>query len=117
MLLSQDAKIAETLGGFCPAEPLPPRTAAAGPGQQVSASGVMPVDGYQIVGHLGTGGMGTVWRAWQLSTRREVALKLLHPGFVATERGKRRFEREVELTARLSHPCIARLYDSGNGNG
>src|SRR5439155_14060515 len=67
------------------------------------------LEGYQIVERLGSGGMGTVWRAWQLSTRREVALKLLKFGRMASELAKRRFDREVEVTSRLHHPPLARL--------
>lgn len=75
------------------------------------------VEGYEILGPLGAGGMGTVWRAVQKSTRREVALKVLGRGAFASERARRRFEREVELAARLEHPHIARVYDSGIYHG
>jgi WD40 repeat protein len=61
--------------------------------------------------------MGTVWCALQLSTRRDVALKLLGPGVFGSEKARTRFEREVELTARLEHPNIARVYDSGLHQG
>jgi serine/threonine protein kinase/WD40 repeat protein len=84
----------------------------------LAAPGPMPVlEGYQIVSRLGAGGMGTVWRAWQLSTRREVALKLLKSGGMATERAKLRFDREVEVSSRLQHPNLARVYDSGIHQG
>jgi serine/threonine protein kinase len=53
----------------------------------------------------------------QLSTRREVALKLVAHGAVASRRSRLRFDREVELAARLEHPSIARVYDSGMGGG
>lgn len=78
---------------------------------------VPQIDGYQITGKLGEGGMGTVWRAVQLSTRRQVALKLLSPATFGSEKGRARFEREVELTAKLEHRCIARVYDSGVHQG
>lgn len=97
-------------------EPLPSRSAigASRPaGDVVSPT----VEGYQVSGFLGRGGMGTVWRAWQLSTRREVALKLLAISGERQERARRRFDREVELTARLEHPHIARVYDSGLNHG
>lgn len=71
------------------------------------------IEGYKITGRLGEGGMGTVWRAVQLSTHREVALKLLSERRFESRKSRLRFEREVELTARLVHPNIARLYDSG----
>lgn len=75
------------------------------------------IDGYQIIGPLGEGGMGSVWRAVQLSARREVALKVLSSGAFGSPRAQARFEREIELTARLEHPNIARVYDSGLGQG
>ena len=75
------------------------------------------IEGYQITGKLGEGGMGTVWRAIQLSTRREVALKLLSPAVVGSDKLRARFEREVELAASLEHPNIARVYDSGLREG
>jgi len=83
-----------------------------GPTPTAPASNAPQIEGYYVTAPLGHGGMGTVWRAVQLGTRREVALKLLS----ASLSGKviARFEREVELTARLEHRNIARVYDSGS---
>src|SRR5438046_5965930 len=90
------------------------------------ADGATPVDtaahapriaGYEIVERIGIGGMGVVWRAIQRSTSREVALKVMSAAPFGSERGRRRFEREVELTARLEHPHVARVYDSGIDHG
>jgi WD40 repeat protein/tetratricopeptide (TPR) repeat protein len=75
------------------------------------------VPGYQITGKLGEGGMGTVWRARQLSTRRDVALKLVGKGGLGSHRDRLRFDREVQLAAKLEHPSIARVYDSGMSRG
>jgi WD40 repeat protein len=75
------------------------------------------VEGYQMLSPLGEGGMGTVWRAVQLSTRREVALKLMSLAFFGSDKARRRFTREVEITARLQHPHIAAVYDSGLHRG
>ena len=75
------------------------------------------LEGYDIIAPLGEGGMGTVWRAVQVSTCREVALKVLGKGVFGSEKARARFEREVELTARLQHPNIARIYDRGAHNG
>ena len=75
------------------------------------------VPGYQISGKLGEGGMGTVWRAVQLGTRREVALKLMHVSRSGVERARARFDREVQIASRLEHPHIARVYDSGVHQG
>jgi WD40 repeat protein len=74
---------------------------------------VPTVPGYQIVGRLGEGGMGTVWRAVQIATRREVALKVMGAAALGSDRARRRFEREVELSARLDHPFVARVFDGG----
>ena len=78
---------------------------------------VPEIEGYQVLGPLGAGGMGTVWRAIQLGTRNEVALKLMGAGGAVSEKSRMRFEREVELAARLNHPSIARVYDSGLHRG
>lgn len=77
----------------------------------------LEIEGYEITGLLGRGGMGTVWRAVQQSTRRQVALKLLASPAFASAKARVRFEREVELAARLEHPHIARVYDSGLYHG
>ncbi|MEM7395081.1 MAG: serine/threonine-protein kinase, partial [Verrucomicrobiota bacterium] len=83
-----------------------------------TGSGLQPkVKGYEIVEKLGEGGMGTVWRAIQKGTKREVALKLMSDAMFYSDRARARFEREVELAARLEHPNIARIYDSGLEGG
>jgi serine/threonine protein kinase len=71
------------------------------------------VEGYEVTARLGEGGMGTVWRAVQLGTQRQVALKFLSLERFGSPKARARFEREVELAARLEHPHIARVYDSG----
>ena len=74
-------------------------------------------EGYKVIGQIGKGGASTVWRALQLSTQREVALKVLSTSTFVSGKARIRFEREVELTARLEHPNIARIYDSGLHRG
>jgi serine/threonine protein kinase len=86
--------------------------------ESVKQHGTLPeIEDYEIIGRLGEGGMGTVWRAVQLSTQREVALKVLRSGTFGSEKAISRFEREVELAARLVHTNIARVYDSGLHKG
>jgi serine/threonine protein kinase/outer membrane protein OmpA-like peptidoglycan-associated protein len=75
------------------------------------------IGGYRIIGKLGRGGMGTVWQAVQLSTRRRVALKLMAKGSWRSKRLRHRFEREVKLATGLVHPNIARVYASGSYHG
>jgi eukaryotic-like serine/threonine-protein kinase len=75
------------------------------------------IEGYEVGERLGAGGMGSVWRAVQRSTHRTVALKVLGAGAFGSRNAQARFEREVELTARLQHPNIASLYASGLDHG
>jgi len=67
---------------------------------------------YEMDGVIGRGGMATVYLARDLRHRRRVALKVLHPALGALL-GPRRFLREIETAANLSHPHILPLHDSG----
>ncbi|MEM0925407.1 MAG: protein kinase, partial [Planctomycetota bacterium] len=79
-----------------------------------SAETTLPeFEGYELLSEIHRGGQGTVFRAIQLSTKREVAIKLMHAGFLAGDEAKRRFEREVELVGSLRHPGIVPIFDSG----
>ena len=71
---------------------------------------------YTLQGELGRGGMGTVYLAQDLRHDRPVALKLLHPDLAASI-GADRFLREIKLAARLQHPHIVSLFDSGIARG
>ena len=75
------------------------------------------IPGYEITGRLGSGGMGSVWLATQLSTHRKVAQKLMSQSLFDSDKARARFTREVELTAQLDHPNIAKIYDSGLHEG
>jgi len=86
---------------------LPPLSGETGETPHLVPPPPPAVQGYEVTGLLGRGGMGTVWRALQQSTRREVALKVLHLGPAVSGRALARFEREVELAARLQHAHIA----------
>lgn len=70
------------------------------------------VPGFKLDGLIGEGGMGLVYRAIQHKPRRVVALKLLRYNTVSS-RGLRRFEREAEILAKLQHPGIASIYQTG----
>jgi len=71
---------------------------------------------YTIEGEVGRGGMATVYRAEDLKHRRPVAVKILHP-HIAAHLGSERFLREIQIAARLSHPHILSLIDSGQADG
>jgi len=87
------------------------------PGQVAGSESSLQIDGYEIVGKIAEAGQGQIWRALQQSTGREVAIKVPKIGSVTSEQARIRFEREVELAARLKHPNIARIYDSGVDRG
>jgi len=73
-------------------------------------------DRYLLQRELGRGGMATVYLALDLKHDRPVALKVLHPELAATL-GPDRFLREIRLTARLQHPHILTVHDSGEDAG
>ena len=69
-------------------------------------------DRYRVKAELGTGGMATVYLADDVKHRRQVAIKVLKPEISAVI-GRERFLREIEIAARLNHPHIVPLFDSG----
>ena len=72
---------------------------------------------YEILGLLGAGGMGEVYRARDPRLNREVALKVLAPAFAGDAERMARFEREAQLLASLNHPNIASLYGLEESGG
>jgi len=73
-------------------------------------------DRYRLERELGQGGMATVYLAHDLRHQREVAIKVLHPDLGAALGGER-FLTEIRTTARLQHPHILPLLDSGEAGG
>src|SRR5678815_3917658 len=72
---------------------------------------------YEILGKLGEGAMGVVYRARDTAIGRVVALKMLSAELGAEDELHRRFEREAEAIGRLSHPNIVTVYDLGKSDG
>ncbi|MEA3341830.1 MAG: serine/threonine-protein kinase, partial [Chloroflexota bacterium] len=71
---------------------------------------------YRVIGHLGTGGMSEVYKAYQPGLDRYVAIKVLHT-FLATEKDfLTRFQREAKFAAMLRHPNIVRVHDFDTEN-
>jgi tRNA A-37 threonylcarbamoyl transferase component Bud32 len=68
---------------------------------------------YRVVGVLGRGGMGAVYRAEHLALHKEMAVKLVHPELSRLDEVAKRFEREAEAAARLDHPNIINVTDFG----
>ena len=73
-------------------------------------------DRYLLERELGRGGMATVYLAYDIRHDRRVALKVLHPELAATL-GPDRFLREIRTAARLQHPHILPVFDSGVASG
>ena len=72
---------------------------------------------YQIIEQIGAGGMGTVFRAFDLEIERDVALKWLPAYFSGEMTFVERFKREARVIARLEHPHIVPIYDVGEHEG
>src|SRR5215212_6868419 len=68
------------------------------------------VGAYEILGAVGAGGMGEVYRARDTRLQRDVAIKVLPDIFAADPERLGRFEREAQILAALNHPHIAQIY-------
>jgi serine/threonine protein kinase len=89
------------------------RNQVSGPALQLTEA---LCDRYTIERELGHGGMATVYLAQDLRHDRAVALKVMHPE-LAVSLGPERFLREIRIAARLQHPHILSVYDSGEAAG
>ncbi|HET9066574.1 MAG TPA: protein kinase [Gemmatimonadales bacterium] len=114
--LPADAHFCLNCGTPTPTEPgVPARTMPTG-AIEVSRIRSALADRYRIEGVLGEGGMATVYLAEDLKHNRKVAVKVMRPELAETL-GSERFLREVEIAAKLSHPNILPVYDSGSAEG
>ena len=82
-----------------------------GPADAASVADAPP--GYRLLGELGRGGMGVVYRAEQVASGRAVALKMIRQAALASPEDAGRFRREALATARLNHPHIVPVFEVG----
>jgi serine/threonine protein kinase len=87
------------------------------PDQERFVAGAVLADRYRIVGLLGKGGMGEVYRADDLKLRQPVALKLLPAGLAGDPDRLARFHNEVRVARQVSHPNVCRVHDIGEADG
>src|SRR3954463_13782532 len=73
--------------------------------------------GYRIDELIGRGGMGVVYRAYDLRLKRTVALKLMAPDLALDQSFRERFSREAELAMSLEHPNVVPIHDAGDIDG
>ncbi|RLE18020.1 MAG: serine/threonine protein kinase, partial [Acidobacteria bacterium] len=71
---------------------------------------------YEVLGSIGAGGMGEVWRARDNELEREVAVKVLPDDMAANPERIERFQREAKALAAISHPNLLEIYDVGSSD-
>ncbi|MFL5505387.1 MAG: protein kinase domain-containing protein, partial [Gemmatimonadales bacterium] len=114
--LPEAAQFCMSCGTATPTDPgVPPRIASTGAFEVAQVTRAL-AGRYKIERVLGEGGMATVYLAEDARHKRKVAVKVMRPELAATM-GADRFLREVEIAARLQHPHILPLYDSGQSDG
>ncbi len=111
--LRLQAELHLAMGPVAPAAGEPTLAEPAGPESRPGPA----VPGYEVLGELGRGGMGVVYKARQLALNRLVALKVVLAGAFAGDEQQRRFRAEAEAIARLRHPNFVQVHDYGVRDG
>jgi eukaryotic-like serine/threonine-protein kinase len=87
------------------------------PTKEPAEPGRVAIPGYEVLGELGRGGLGIVYKARQVRLNRVVALKLILAGGPARPELLARLKREAESVARLQHPHVVQVYEAGEHQG
>ena len=103
----------EQAGGFLMEAALGPGRGDSAPVNEPRLAAGRRLGAFEIVGVVGSGGMGEVYRARDTRLDRFVAIKVLSPAIHDAHGGRERFEREARAISRLSHPHICTIYDVG----
>src|SRR5574341_1449864 len=92
-------------------------TPSAFPGESMPLVPGVKLGPYEVLAPLGAGGMGEVYRARDARLARDVAIKVLPPGFSSDPERLRRFEQEARAAGSLNHPNILAVHDTGHHDG
>ena len=90
-----------------------PTVIVGGTGSGISVGAVVDQK-YRVDSMIGQGGMGAVFKAWDVRLERPVAIKVVRAELIADPDSRARFRRESQIVARLQHPSIVTVYDYGN---
>jgi len=103
-------------GGFAAAGATPtftPTVIVGGSGSGISVGAIVDQK-YRVDSMIGQGGMGAVFKAWDVRLERPVAIKVVRAELISDPDSRARFRRESQIVARLQHPSIVTVYDYGN---
>jgi tetratricopeptide (TPR) repeat protein len=114
LIAARNAAEANVLAAAPEARATDPAEAAA---RKLANANASPGGRYQIVGELGRGGMGIVYKVQDTALDRMVAFKVLPQALTENEQAVTNFIREAQAAAKLNHPNIVTVYDTGEQNG